>query len=757
MDTPDYNYSSLSELESLSDSDWLDISSRGDEDSVVGFDSDHEDLYSRPVSRRSFSSAASSRDEVVVGWEGLIEDSSDETSSVGPDATHVLASAVAEVDHTHEPSYPPEQEDDSDDERVKAALDQSMMSTLSSPRSNSLSNSVQTSIVHSTRSLRLSFPDPTTSRIQSLHTSFENLSAAEADVSLTDAVVEDTLSPADFAAEPDHISTSDIPEAKAHNEELICGPPKTLKVDFHVVLYGSSPVAKFALAEMLLDKWARSCNLIRGQKYVHAANTVMHEYDCFTSGSSSTKKFVSVTDKTGPDNSSFYLELSAPSIALVFLPSFSDISLPEHTVYLPIIMTHTPSLVDTLEPTDYLLEAEQQWEAQGITSSQLTPFSQHRSPVVEQETLEKATVQQVGQAFRPLFPASAKGATPKVSANALTIFAILSIVLGYVVHGSLNGSVVSIMANRTVTTPLPSLLRPSLSVANKSQPTALITVASSNLALSTTSLKNVAIAALNSSPTPIVASSTATPVPSSSSLSSSAPRAPSSAPQECGCGCGLFMWPGKTETTDIILRPTGSGLTARMETVTSISVVSPPFQFTSKGKGKAKATLDDTSLYSLSIRLSTALSEYLEYTPLGKVAQQDLQEIFDAIDQLSSAISRQTAKIWEQSKGRVFHIQEKLEKRNKRARHKAKRIRSAGKRWISSVKETIKTHTDLAKVNAKAITEQLVEHIEARHQRSKANAKTHARKTRKQRRAERRERRAERKISGTRARVEVTA
>lgn len=317
MDTPDYNYSSLSELDSLSDSDWLDISSRGDDDSVVGFDSDHEGPYSRPVSRRSFSSTTSSRDEVVVGWEGLIEDISDATPFADPPTTDLFAHAAVEGGHPHEEPFPTAQEEDedSDDERVKAALDQSMMSTLSSPRSNSLSNSVQTSIVHSTRSLRLSFPDPTTSRMQSLHTSFEDLSPAEADVSPADASEESILPPAHLTAEPDHISTSDVPEGG----ELVRSTQSTLKVDFHVVLYGSSPVAKFALVEMLLDKWARSCNLIRGQKYIHAANTVMHEYDCFTSGARSMKKFVSVTDKTGSDNVGLSPLLRSHSTSLIII------------------------------------------------------------------------------------------------------------------------------------------------------------------------------------------------------------------------------------------------------------------------------------------------------------------------------------------------------------------------------------------------------------------------------------------------------
>jgi len=99
-----------------------------------------------------------------------------------------------------------------------------------------------------------------------------------------------------------------------------------------------------------------------------------------------------------------------------------------------------------------------------------------------------------------------------------------------------------------------------------------------------------------------------------------------------------------------------------------------------------------------------------------------MQEILDAIDQLVNAISKQTSFLLEQSKGTVSTIQEKFEKRNERAKLRARQMREVGERWISSVKESIMIHTELAKVNAKAITEQVVEHLEARHQRSKAKA-----------------------------------
>ena len=245
MDTPDYHYSSLSELESLSDSDWLDMaSSRGDGDSIAAFDSDHEDADGRPVSRRSYSSIASSRDEVIEGWEGLIEDSSDEIPLADVDEVPTIARVATDgVKEDAPPASVPE--DDPEDERVKAALDQSMMSTLSSSRPNSLANSVQTSVVHSTRSLRLSFPDPTTSQLRSLTTSYEELSHAEADVSTSDAVIEVTS--AESTADSGDLITSDGPVNEALGSGFVPNRPSTLKPDCSIVLYGSSPVAHAAL------------------------------------------------------------------------------------------------------------------------------------------------------------------------------------------------------------------------------------------------------------------------------------------------------------------------------------------------------------------------------------------------------------------------------------------------------------------------------------------------------------------------------
>lgn len=300
----------------------------------------------------------------------------------------------------------------------------------------------------------------------------------------------------------------------------------------------------------------------------------------------------------------------------------------------------------------------------------------------------------------------------------------------------MNASAVSSVANSTIANPLWGLLRPTPAVANKSLPTsAMSLVGASNVSVSTTSVKHLDMAVFSSAPLATgSASLTEQPIPSSSSQSTVAKHhAPSQAPHECECGCGLLTWPGKTETTDVILRPTSSALTAKMDTVTSISLIpshvhsrSHSEQHQGKGKGKGKATPSDLepSLYALSTRIVTSLTEYFNFTPLGKMVQQDMQEILDALDQLVAVITRQSATLWEQSKDTVSTLQEGFGRRNERARRKARQMRAVGERWISSVKESIKSHTELAKVNAKALKAHVVNHLEARHKRSKLRSKT---------------------------------
>lgn len=301
MDLTQRTRSNLSELEDLSDSDWLDIaSSRAseDEDSAAGFDSDREDAEGRPYSRHSFSSLASSSDEVVEGWEGLIEDGADETPLPVADPLADFALTPADRLPRDTASSPVEEEEDPEDERVKAALDQSMMSTLSSSRSNSLSNSLQTSIVHSTRSLRLSFPDPTTSRLESLSASFEELSSSDVGP-LPESASPDEDPAADPVRPPTpEVAVSEEPPVEEREIAALALPSKPM---FSVFLYGSSLASKMAFVDVLLQKWAIGSGFASRRKLYCESRTVVYAFKGLNNDDS-IEHFVSVVDKTGTEN-----------------------------------------------------------------------------------------------------------------------------------------------------------------------------------------------------------------------------------------------------------------------------------------------------------------------------------------------------------------------------------------------------------------------------------------------------------------------
>ena len=277
MDPNDLNY--LSEVESLSDSDWLDISSRASEDNDSLDDSDREDLASdyRPPSRRSLASFGSSREGEIQGWEGIIEDSSDEAPPASsPEGNERDAAAADTVLHSSQQSLSFRMvalseaavarhaalDDPEEDRKVKDALDQSMVSTLSASRSNSLNASVQTSVVQS-RDLRLSFPDPLTSASPGAHSlspSYEDISAdtdigTGTDIAPSDREPETQGPTTDVDAAPAAVrgSTTTPSDARvdagAHTEIH-----SSAAADFNIVLYGTSSEAKHRVVHRLLEK-----------------------------------------------------------------------------------------------------------------------------------------------------------------------------------------------------------------------------------------------------------------------------------------------------------------------------------------------------------------------------------------------------------------------------------------------------------------------------------------------------------------------
>ncbi|KAI8980199.1 hypothetical protein BD414DRAFT_524014 [Trametes punicea] len=775
MDPNDLN--TLSEVESLSDSDWLDIASSrasGDDDSLADSDaSDRDDLESdyRPPSRRSLVSTDSSREGDVQGWEGIVEDSADEApvsdpvinhSSTDPPGTltdprlsHLSlsfrAAALSEsAVARHTALVDPEEE-----QRVKDALDQSMVSTLSGSRSNSLNGSVQTSVVHS-RDLRLSFPDPLTSpHAESLSPSYEDLSVpTDTDLSPSDgdshpsALSRETSAASAStapAADPSAIALT-LEVARAAADDKVCinaDVPSDLVVDFYVVLYGSSSEIKYRVVHRLLEKLmsATGCGfsalpqmdvpqnirmLVNGGRAMHCIISV-----------------VDLTDSNRHEKESSTLALAQkPSLAVVFVPSTVR-TVPKHTLYLPVLSQDAFDEDDDLfELGDRLLDAEHQWESLGIPKDRTisVAFSASESAVVEEEEIQRASPARVARALRPLLPWTEAGSLQKLSSrHAFTIFAILSIVLGYLINGSLPS--VSSWRRATPTTDIvPRSLSPTPEVnmsASVPGPT------SSAMALVSSSLKEIALAVLSPQALASTSSVATKAVPSPTAPAASDPTLEAGAPSECECGCGLITWPGKLKpATDVALRPTHPAPSLGGQTFNKggLSLVSPATPV--KGKGKARATEDD-SLYALSIRIAGALTEYFDTCMAFAPSRNDVQEIIEALEELGQAIGRQSESALAQTKSMVDVVRQNLRARHERARTRAKEIRAAGERWFSSMSDVgarMRDRVTMAKENARVVREAVV----AKHAR-----REEARRTRQERRdaqrEHRRERRAERR------------
>lgn len=286
--------------------------------------------------------------------------------------------------------------------------------------------------------------------------------------------------------------------------------------------------------------------------------------------------------------------------------------------------------------------------------------------------------------------------------------AILTVVLGYIVNGTLRTPDTRFNAS-AVATPLLNILKPVPSVVNRSLSTPFLSISSSSSALSLSSFKDIQVAIANPNVTPATADTTtvassyaAQSTASTSSSMSTVPANGVDGPAECQCGCGLITWPAKTETTDLVLRPTASALSILPHTVNSVSVI-PSHTPVVIGKGKGKAADQDSSLYALSTRMATSLSEYFGFSPVMRAAVTDIQDLISAVDQLAHAITRHTSLTWTQSKDAVSVLCVSLKARNERAKVRARQIREAGGAWISTLRQHVRERAEVARENARSL------------------------------------------------------
>ncbi|KAJ7475826.1 hypothetical protein FB451DRAFT_1244902 [Mycena latifolia] len=681
----------MSEVDSLSDSEWLEISSNqgSDNDSLSSRDSDHDDLASMPPSRRSSISIGSSVDGEIDAWEGFADNTPEELGA-GPDP---VVTAFATAGLIGPRRMLDSQGQLSEEQFVTAALEQSLVGTLSASHSSGVSSTVHNSL----RDLRLSFPDPITSSRDELNRSYEAVSS-------TDCITDDDSNSPMIAAFPGEAAPlcEELPlkdESRRHpmgDLEALSGTtvlPIHRQVghinDFDVVLYGST-VQSSEFAQWLVSTFAT------GGALLSLAGQSDPRRGFYAEGTATLRD--GTLDAPSPQIS------NRPSLAIVSLPASAS-RLPEHTVYLPVIFPAADenpsqayeswSILDI--PAVRTLRLIQGPKYKGIESYIVVDGPEFRNRVDP-----KFVYRELGSMLAP----QTKKLRP---AHAVTFVALLSLIVGFAVNTAFRSP--SLVPTSVVVPIAPAHTTPSTfwdmfgTPPNSSVAPLTTPSCTGNVAIMPSTLKDYALAVFNP----------ATTTPSLQVGSISVAPSPSGA---CGSGttgspvgeCKLMTWSEKTKSTkDVILRPP----TALSNPPTAKA---PPTHTPSvggnagAGKMAALPIHESAQVTALSLKLVDSLSEIADTTmkALEEVVPHDLKELIAALDNLMRAIGRQTTMIIADSKSRAQILRERLQYRNERAKGKARELRQRGEQIVSLASERLKARAEIAKMRAHSLKKNLM-------------------------------------------------
>ncbi|KAI0001505.1 hypothetical protein BJV74DRAFT_819070 [Russula compacta] len=657
----DVHEGSLSELDSISDSDWLDISPSEDAGSIGIPESDRDEVEDHPLSH---SSRSSSRDDDVDIWEGLVETTDDEAVDEPPEFS-LGPSPLSQSAFTFTDGYSAEER------RVEDALNQSMVSTLSTSRASSMSASGTANHPSSrARDLRLSFPDP--------------LSGSKDDL---------LRSQGGLCSSPTIVDASQMSEL-SDNEEPSDTPPSSPAhlptVEFEIYLYGTPPERKWSIVESLLEKWGTASNCVVSERHLQRNST--STYWLHPKGNLhrlSLGYAVSVIDNTEAQSvSSTEPVLDKQSLAIVFLPTYLP-SLPPHTLFLPVISSAPHELaaggLDERERQVY----EQQWSIFKIPKKEHL-FSR-AATILARDEVDRMEVAEVARAFEPLQPLRRKisrGIKNQVATTpALTIVAILSVVLGYIV---------SRFMPLPVTTPTFTEKVDSMSViepaVNLSEHLATSFVAPMSSAISLSSVRDISIAIASKPP------SSLSTIPTSRRGSLVSPEEfgvrndqPINVAVASGSKGLIISQQSPSSISEVPLRSKALSVFQQAIEQTTFSPTETPSSVASQSRTEA--------MYSLSTRLASSLSDMFNMKILAGVLRADMKELLDALDELLQVLNAQVAS--------AVHVTERLRdqlrRRNQHAQRRARALREKGERMVSSLGERARGHVARARSQARAL------------------------------------------------------
>ncbi|TFK72887.1 hypothetical protein BDN72DRAFT_855108 [Pluteus cervinus] len=702
--------SGISEFDSLSDSDWLDISSghnSDDNESVSSHEGDHINPTSIPPSRRSSISLGSSRDGDVEAWEGFVE-SADEaapavepvyTVALGADGSNLVVGPVQEVEV-----------DPAEDQRVKEALDQSMVSTLGASRTGSGGGTPSHSSI---RDLRLSFPDPLNSSHNELNGSYDTVLTSEApqEPEAPTMIITELEEPAVKEPVPEPASFPS-PSPQHEDQQLVLAD-----VQFDVFLYGAGSDIKWSFVQDLVRVGlpSPSGDAVNKVQAINDYTKGIH-IERPINGFATLIDTIAIHDRT--DESVCHSESptllgSRPSLAIVYLPS-TFTSLPHHTFYLPVIAP--PSLASStgLDDDERSQTAEDDWQSLAVPRPKILNLKRlFQSPLVE--NFDEIEPTRARRAMQQLLVHAKKQRSVKTviaeqlsSVNAVTLFAVVSIIMGFAANVSFRSSVSSPTANDSIDTLLPLTAVFDIQANQSTMLRHTSQVMLESTALVTSSLKDFSLSVFNEPSPPSVIPPTEVAVSTLAAISTTRWAAGSmvtstKAPECSSCQVSVRE---SASSMEVIVRaaPTSFAMTV---VEPQVSVVPPPVM--------PESTVSVGQLSGLTKELVDMVEAGVdEVQPTVTRAHYDSTEMVDALDELMNSLRRQSKVIVEQSKDRAQQIRERIQYRNDRARCRAKEIRDKGQQLLSMAsewQEEVKTRTKLAKKRARKIKQVVKENI----------------------------------------------
>ncbi|KAL0580948.1 hypothetical protein V5O48_001040 [Marasmius crinis-equi] len=654
----------LAELDSFSDSDWLDIASGRESDTDDSLD--HVDTTSASLSRRSSFSTGSSRDGEVDAWEGFVEEAPEVSTVTG---TNRMPSVTPVIEEEHPPEPLDPEADRAEDRRVMVGLEQSLISTLSASRSSSLNSTVHNSL----RDLRLSFPDPLTSSNDELHSLYDRSSTPPLveEVSSADVTITDDTTVSIPVEDPGLLPTPEV----IHQEEALL---RYADATSDVVLYGSRSPQRWALVHDLLTKAAAGSGRVLdiGQRVndeIEHVRILRKFYEAFPSRSQYTDTLI-IQDRT--DDSSLPSSESIPSrpsLAIVLLPC-NPASIPlKHTSYLPLIASGDQR--DDAHEATTSLQAQIAWAQCHVPDGRVVRLEDSGSPLTAKRMKELNPVH-VYRALRLFTEKPSK----RGGIQAITIFALLSLIIGFSVNTVLRAH--SRGLNPTISSSRGDIPSTKASVVDNA------IVNSTALAARITSDLFVVPPSLSSAPPAYERGSTAPGAVVSTSIISST-KAVANIPNTI-----KSLTEKVKSSKDVTVRSPST-------TSTESSYTNSPVASTSN------AYEEEPQSSAVTVKLVDSLSEIVEVTvkALIEVVHHDFAELLLAVDELVASIRRRSRIVVEQSRNTVHVVREQLQYRNERAKNKARELTEKGFRLMSYAGNAFAGRTYVARKRAQSLKE----------------------------------------------------